>query len=259
MDATMVGRQLDYWLAVYRRTWKGTLVSSFLLPVLYVVSIGVLLGGFVDEGGAPLDGAPSYLAFVVPGMIAAQMMTIAFGETSWPVMSGIKWQKVYYGQLATPLSVPDVVVAQLAFVLVRLTVAAVVFLAVMAPFDVYADAWAPLLALPVLLLVGLAFACLGFGFTAGLRSDTTLTVVYRVAVVPMFLFSGAFFPVSQLPVLLEWTAMATPLWNGVHLTRMITTGTLEAAPALVHLVYLGVLVAVGYAWTVRRMTRKLVV
>ncbi len=255
----LVRRQVDYWVLVYLRTWRGTVVSSFLMPLMYVVAIGVLLGGYVEGGADRLEGAPTYLAFVVPGMIAAQMMTIAFGETTWPVMSGIKWQKIYVGQLATPLTIPAIVLAQLGYVTFRLLVAAMVFLAVLAPFGVLATWWGAVLAVPVLLLVGWTFATLAYGLTAGLDSDTTLTVVYRIAVVPMFLFSGAFFPVSQLPSVAEWLAMATPLWHGVSLTRMLTTDSLAAGPALLHLVYLGVLTAFGLWWAMRRLTRKLVV
>lgn len=216
----LILRQLDYWGRVYLRTWHGTLASSFLMPLLYVVAIGVLLGGYIDSDPAQLEGAPSYLAFVVPGMIAGQVMTVGVSETSWPVMSGIKWQKVYVGQIATPLTVPAIVLAQLAFVGFRLLVAVAVFLLVLAPFGVLATWWGALLAVPVLILVGLAFAAVCFGFTAGLDSDTTLTVIYRIAILPMFLFSGAFFPVSQLPTAMEWAAKATPLWHGVSLTRM---------------------------------------
>ncbi|MDP9822682.1 ABC transporter permease [Nocardioides massiliensis] len=255
----LVARQLDYWGRVYLRTWHGTLASSFLMPLLYVVAIGVLLGGYIDSDPAQLEGASSYLAFVVPGMIAGQVMTVGVSETSWPVMSGIKWQKVYVGQIATPLTVPSIVLAQLAFVGFRLFVAVAVFLLVLAPFGVLATWWGALLAVPVLILVGLAFAAVCFGFTAGLDSDTTLTVIYRLAILPMFLFSGAFFPVSQLPTALEWAAKATPLWHGVSLTRMLTTDTLAGGQALVHLVYLGALAAFGTWWAVRRLTAKLVV
>ena len=78
----LAGRQLDYWATVYRRTWKGTVVTSFVIPLLYVMAMGVLLGGFIAGDPARLDGAPSYLAFIAPGLLAAQSMQTAIGETT---------------------------------------------------------------------------------------------------------------------------------------------------------------------------------
>src|SRR3954463_8709842 len=88
-----MGRQLDYWRTVYKRTWKGTAISSFVAPLFYVVAMGVLLGGFIEGDPAKLEGATSYLAFLVPGLIAAHAMQTAMGETTYPVMSLIKWDK----------------------------------------------------------------------------------------------------------------------------------------------------------------------
>ncbi len=99
-----VGRQFDYWWTVYRRTWRGTVISSFLSPIFYVVAMGVLLGGFIEGDPAELEGATSYLAFIVPGLVAAHAMQTAVGETTYPVMGMIKWQQVYDSMLATPLA-----------------------------------------------------------------------------------------------------------------------------------------------------------
>ena len=113
-------RQLDYWATVYRRTWKGTVVSSFVNPLLYVLAMGVLLGGFIAGDPAKLEGAPTYLAFIAPGLLAAQSMQTAVGETTYPVMSMVKWQKVYFGMQATPLRPVDLVNAHLGFIVFRL-------------------------------------------------------------------------------------------------------------------------------------------
>ncbi|HEX5916372.1 MAG TPA: hypothetical protein VFY76_00895, partial [Nocardioides sp.] len=102
-------RQYDYWFTVLKRTWRGGAVSSFLTPLLYVVAMGVLLGGFIEGDPAELEGATSYLAFVVPGLVASHAMTIAVSESTYPVMGAIKWHKTFYAQLATPLAVRDLV------------------------------------------------------------------------------------------------------------------------------------------------------
>ncbi|HEU5043430.1 MAG TPA: hypothetical protein VFT75_04775, partial [Nocardioidaceae bacterium] len=124
---TLVWRQFDYWLTVYKRTWKGSVITSFVMPLFYVLAMGVLLGGFIKGG---VGGAPSYLAFIAPGLVAAQAMQTATGEVTYPVMGMIKWHRTYYGMTATPLGVGDVVSAQLLFVAFRVAASCGVFLLV---------------------------------------------------------------------------------------------------------------------------------
>lgn len=257
----MVGRQVDYWLTVYRRTWKGSAISSFLLPLLYVGAMGVLLGGFVDRSGgsaAALEGAPSYLAFVAPGLVAAYAMQTATAEAMWPVMGMIRWNRAYFGMVASPLSVADIVAAHVAFIVLRVAMTCGVFLLVLAFFGVYDSVAGALAAFVVQVLIGLAFTTPTFGYTAGLKTEAGFALLYRVIVMPLFLFSGAFFPIGNLSTPLEWLAKVTPLWHGVDLTRMLTLGTVDWPLALVHLVYLFVLSAVGWRWSVRRLTARLV-
>lgn len=255
----LVLRQTAYWVTVYRRTWKGSAVSSFLTPLLYVAAMGVLLGGYIDAGGAQLEGAPSYLAFIAPGLLAAHIMQTAAGEVMWPVYGMIKWNKTYLGMIATPLGISDIVAAHLMFVLFRVATTSVVFLAVLGFFDVYTSWVGAVGAFLVQLLVGLAFGSVIYGYTAGLSSEAGFTVVYRLGVIPLFLFSGAFFPIENLSAPLEWLARLTPLWHGVDLTRMLTLGKLDLATAAVHVAYLAVMSAVGWWWSVRRLKRRLIV
>lgn len=253
----MVLRQSDYWVTVYRRTWRGSVFSSFLTPLFYVVAMGVLLGQYVDRGTTDLQGAPSYLAFIAPGLLAAHAMQIGTSETTWPVLGRIKWDRAYLGMVATPLAVADVVAAHLVYTLFRVGTTAVVFALVVALFGVFASAVGVLGALAATMLVGLAFAAPLYAYSAGLDDPTAFAVIYRVMVVPMFLFSGAFFPVSNLPDALEWVAVATPLWHGVELNRMLTLGHVDGMAALVHVGYLAVLAAAGWWLAVRRLTRRL--
>ncbi|MGN6129125.1 MAG: ABC transporter permease [Nocardioidaceae bacterium] len=255
---SMALRQTDYWATVYKRTWRGSVVSSFLMPLLYVASMGVLLGGYVDRGGAQLEGASSYLAFVAPGLVAAQAMQTATGEVTYPVMGAIKWNKTYFGMIASPLRVSDVVAAHLMFVLFRVATSCGVFLLVVSLFGVVSTVWGGVLAFCVQVLLGLAFAAPLFGYTAGLTNEAGFAVVYRLLVMPLFLFSGAFFPIGNLSPALEWVARSTPLWHGVDLTRMLTLGRVDWPLAAVHVAYLAVLAAVGWWWAVRRLTRRLV-
>jgi lipooligosaccharide transport system permease protein len=252
------GRLVDYWATVYLRTWKGSVVSSFLVPLLYILAMGVLLGGFIKGDPSKLEGATSYLAFVAPGMVAAQAMTTVFGEVTYPVMGMIKWQRIYYSMIATPLTVGDIVFAQLGFVMFRVATVCAVFLAVMSPFGVFASWWGVLVAFFVQLLIGLAFATPIFALTAAMKDESAFSLVFRLGMIPLFLFSGAFFPITNLSVAMEWFARLTPLWHGVDLTRMLVLGTVEVSMAVVHVVYLGVLAAAGWWLTVRNLQRRLV-
>jgi lipooligosaccharide transport system permease protein len=252
------GRLVDYWATVYLRTWKGSVVSSFLVPLLYILAMGVLLGGFIKGDPSKLEGATSYLAFVAPGMVAAQAMTTVFGEVTYPVMGMIKWQRIYYSMIATPLTVGDIVFAQLGFVMFRVATVCAVFLAVMSPFGVFASWWGVLVAFFVQLLIGLAFATPIFALTAAMKDESAFSLVFRLGMIPLFLFSGAFFPITNLSVVMEWFARLTPLWHGVDLTRMLVLGTVEVSMAVVHVVYLGVLAAAGWWLTVRNLQRRLV-
>jgi lipooligosaccharide transport system permease protein len=250
-------RLTDYWATVYRRTWKGSVVSSFVLPLFYVLAMGVLLGDYVENDPAQLEGASSYLVFIAPGLLASQAMQTAFGETTYPVMGMIKWHKTYFGMTATPLSVPEVILGHLGFVLFRVGLGCAVFTLVMAPFGVFATVWGAVLAFLVQFLVALAFATPIYAFSAGLKDESAFAVVFRLGMIPLFLFSGAFFPIENLDPWLEALARATPLWHGVDLTRMLTLDTVDVGTAVLHVAYLVVLAVLGWLWAVARLTRRM--
>ena len=171
------GRLVDYWATVYRRTWKGSAISSFVTPLFYVLAMGVLLGDYVTDDASRLDGASSYLVFIAPGLLAAQAMQTVFGEVTYPVMGMVKWQKTYFGMTATPLSVREVILGHLGFVLFRVGLTCAVFTLVMAPFGVFATVWGAVLAFLVQLLVGLAFATPIYAFSAGLKDEAPFALV----------------------------------------------------------------------------------
>jgi lipooligosaccharide transport system permease protein len=257
-DVRRAVRLVDYWAVAYRRTWKGSAISSFVLPLLYILAMGVLLGGFIEGDPARLEGATSYLAFVAPGMLAAQSMTTVFGEVTYPVMGMIKWQRVYYGMIATPLSVPDIVFAHLGFVAFRVATVSAVFLAVMAPFGVFESVSGVLVAFLVQVLLGLAFAAPVYALSARLPNESGFALVFRLGMIPMFLFSGAFFPVANLDAPLEALAKVTPLWHGVDLTRMLVLGRVDGSMAVLHVAYLAGLALLGWVLATRALHRRLV-
>ncbi len=255
--ATGVARQVDYWATVTRRTWKASVFSSFVSPLFYVVAMGVLLGGFIEGDPERLEGATSYLAFIVPGLVAAHAMQTAVGETTYPVMANFKWNKVYYSMLATPLSITHVAAAHLGFVAVRLAITVGVFDLVVAPFGVYGSWWGPFVAFACQVLTGMAFATLVYGFSCRIKSEAAFGVLFRLGVFPMFLFSGAFFPVTNLGDVGAWAARLTPLWHGVNLSRMFSLDHVDWSTAAINLGVLVTICVVGWRWSVTGLTKRL--
>ena len=249
----MWGRVLSYWMQVWRRTWRGTIVTGFLSPLMFLAAMGIGLSTLVDRGSQDALGVP-YLMFIAPGVLAATAMQTAVGESTWPVMGAIKWQRQYHAMLATPLGVTDVVAGHLVFVACRVAVASGVFLLVAAPLGALASWWS-LAALPVAVLCGMAFAAPVFAFSARTESDAGFNVLFRFIVMPLFLFSGTFFPVSQLPAVMQPIAWATPLWHGVEACRALTLGEGSALGVLGHVGYLMVWIAVG-SWLAHRSFRS---
>jgi lipooligosaccharide transport system permease protein len=254
----LVGRAFGYWLAQYRRTWRGTAISTVVSPLGFLAAIGLGLGSLVDNGSGSTNlGGVSYLAFIAPGLLAAGAMQSAAFESTYPVMGSIKWHRTYHAQLATPLRTVDLLAGHLLFVVMRLASNATVFLAIMLAFGAISSPWA-VLALPVAVLTGLAHATPIFGFAASQENDSGFAMLFRFGIVPMFLFSGTFFPVSQLPDVLQLIAYVTPLWNGVDLCRDLSLGQPDLTSALVHLAVLAVWIVAGFVVALRTFEKRLV-
>jgi lipooligosaccharide transport system permease protein len=246
----------EYWLAAYRRTWRGSVVSSVISPVLFLAAMGVGLGSLINNGTGEIQGI-RYAAYLAPGLLAAAVMQTAQGEATWPVMGAIKWQRTYLGMLATPLTVTDVLLGHLAFMTLRCVMTAAAFTAVTALFGLVQSPGGALLALLGGVLTGVAFAAPVAAFSASQSRETGFILLYRFGVVPMFLFSGTFFPISQLPAALEPIAWVTPLWHGVSLCRDLALGGGSAAALLGHAAYLVALATVGVLWARRTFARRL--
>ena len=249
----LAARPLEFFFAQYRRVWRGTAISSVVTPVIYLLAFGFGLGELVDRTTDLPEGI-SYLEFVAPGLLAATAMQIASFEASWPVLSAIKWSRQYHAMLATPLRIGDVLLGHQAFIAFRMLMTAVVYLAAIAAFGAV-NSPLGILAIPVTVLVGIAFAAPIAAWGAYTESDASFVAIFRFLVLPMFLFSGTFFPIERLPGVLEVVAYATPLWHGVDLCRQLTLGDVDPASAAFHLAYLLGFTAIGLAvayWSYRR-------
>jgi lipooligosaccharide transport system permease protein len=246
-----------YWGYQYKRTWRSSIFTSFLIPVLYLTSMGVALGSLIDKHSHGVDGV-TYVAYLAPGLLAATCMQIGANDTMWPVMGAIKWTRVYLAMLAAPLSIYDVLLGHLAWVAARIAIVVSIYLAVMAAFGTIYSPYA-ILALPAGVLTGMAFGAPMAAFSATQDKDSSFSTLYRFVIIPLFLFSGTFFPISQLPPVLQFLAYVTPLYHGVALCRDLTLGHVEGWVDLGHAAYLSLWVAVGYVLCRRTFAKRLVV
>ena len=142
---------------VYRRTWRGSVISTFANPILYLLAMGLGLGSLVDEGGGTTQLDFPYLTWLAPGLLAAATMMTAAGESLYPVMAGMKWNKYYSDALSTPVSTRDLVLGHFGWLTLRILFTAVVFTGVMVAFGSIGISRA-MLVIPPSVLAGLAFA-----------------------------------------------------------------------------------------------------
>ncbi len=245
MARMLVRRNITAW----KHGWP-TLVSGFFEPVFYLFSLGVGLGRLV--GTVPLPGgrAVTYAAFVAPALLASSAMNGAVFDTTMNVFFKLKYARLYDSVLATPLGPRDVAVGEVTWALIRGTGYAAAFLLVMALAGMVTSWWA-LLTLPAAVLIGLAFAGVGMACTTYMRSWQDFDLV-QLAVLPMFLFSATFYPISTYPSFLRWLVEVTPLYHAVALTRDLALGTVGVSE-LGHLGYLVLLGLAGVLVAARRL------
>jgi lipooligosaccharide transport system permease protein len=250
-------RHLEHNLLVYRRTWRGTIFSTILSPILFLAAMGVALGSFVPN--LTEFGGVSYLAFLAPGLLAAQAMQTATIESSWPLLAGFRWLKTFPGAMATPLQPRDLAIGHLYWLVVRLAIVTGIFMLVMLVFGAITTPMA-LLAWPAAILTGLAFGMPMAAWTASRRDPTSFPNIFRFVITPLFLFSGTFFPIERLPEAIQPLAWLTPLYHGVALTRDLALGgQLDLPLLLLHTGVLVGLVALGAALALRTFHKRLVV
>jgi lipooligosaccharide transport system permease protein len=251
-------RGLQCWLTVYRRIWRSSVWSSVLGPLFYLGAMGVGLGTLVDRHGTASLGGVSYLDFVAPAILATSAMNSAMSEASYPVFGSVKWNKIYIAAQASPLCPGDIFRGHLLFMTMRIAMNAALVTLYMWAFGATRSAWV-VLAWPAATLTGLAFAAPIAAWAVMVKADTTFAYLFRFGMMPLMLFSGTFFPLSQLPGWLRPLAYATPLWHGVDLCRMLSLGDVDPPRALIHVAYLAVLSALGIWAGARTYRRRLYV
>jgi lipooligosaccharide transport system permease protein len=254
-----VARVVEHRMLVYRRTFRASLFSSFLTPALFLAAMGVGLGTYVDASANPALGGVPYIAFLAPGLLAAACMQSAAFEATFPIMAGLLWSRVFHAMHATPISGRDIALGNLVWIAIRMLLIATVFTLVIVLFGA-ATSPLILLAIPAAALTGMAFAAPIAAFAATQRTPDRFNAIFRFGIMPLFLFSGTFYPIESLPAILQPLAWITPLYHGVALARGLSLGTIGEAPvmALIHLLVLLAFIGVGTLLAVRTIDAKLV-
>jgi lipooligosaccharide transport system permease protein len=232
-----------------RRAWLA-FVSGFFEPVFYLIAMGQGLGSMVGTLPGP-DGSPiSYAAFIAPGLLAASAMNGAVFDSTFNVFFKLKYGRIYDAMLATPLGPVDIALGEISWALIRGGIYSVGFLTVMAGFGLLVSPWA-LLALPAALLVAFAFSAVGMAATSFMRSWQDFDLVTLV-ILPMFLFSTTFYPLSVYPRWLQIVVECLPLFHAVELMRGLTTGAVHLG-MLGHTAYFLVMIVIGVVVAARRL------
>ena len=242
------------WL-VYRRLWHRSLAFGFLQPVLVLTAMGIGLGALMPQDQSAFGGF-DYITWLGPGLLAAMAMQTATFESTYPIMNKIMWGRNYEAMLSTPLQIRNIVWGELAWSAFRIGTLATVFSIVLLAFRIPQSPLA-LLAIPFTILIGLAFSSCLIAFTATQKNDVGFSAVFRFIINPLFLFSGTFFPLTNMPEPLQFVAALTPLFHGVQLVRGSMLGTLEPLTAVVSLTYLLVMFGIGAFLAERNLTRRM--
>jgi len=239
-------------MAAKSSTWL-ILVSGFFEPVLYLVSMGVGLGPIVGTVAGPGGQEISYAAYIAPALLAVSAMNGAVYDSTWNVFFKMNFAKLYQGMLYTSLGPLDVAIGEIFLALLRGLLYATGFTAVMAVMGLITTPWA-ILVIPASVLIAFGFASFGMGITSFMKTFQQMDWI-NFFMLPMFLFSATFYPLSVYPQYIQWLIQAMPLWHGVELLRQISIGSFSPATA-VHIAYYLVMIALGITLTTGRL-RKL--
>ena len=235
----------------YRRNWRATVVSSVLQPLLMLVAFGIGFGSLIATStrAAQATGGVPYLVYLAPALLAVSAVQTAAFESSYPILSSFKWRRTYEGITATPITPGQLAVGQLTWIALRLIMSGGAYLLVIMLFGAVRGPGV-LAAWGFAVLCGMAFSAPLVAFSAAQEQEGgAFTALFRFVVLPMTLFSGTFFPISQLPRVVQPLAWISPLWHGTELARGAALGTLQPVAAASHLGYLVVLLMVGVQLT----------
>jgi lipooligosaccharide transport system permease protein len=238
---------------VYKQAWV-VFLTGFLEPVLYLFSIGIGVADLVDKFELPDGTVVGYTEFVAPALLASAAMQGALFDSTYNIFFRMKYAKLYDAILATPLRTWDVATGEVTWALLRGTAYSAMFVVVMVAMGL-TSSWWTVLALPAAMLIGYAFSGAGMALTTWMKSWQDFEYV-QLVIVPMFLFSGTFYPLDTYPTGLQWIVQATPLYQGVVLCRGFATGSI-GAELVVATCYLAAMGTLGMWVASRRLGKRL--
>ena len=228
-------------------------------PVLYLVSIGLGVGAYIDKntGGMGVDGV-SYITFLAPALLATAAIQGAIDESVYPTLEGFKWNKIFFSMNSTPLSGNHIAMGVFLNSLIRVIFTAVIYWFVMLAFGVLESprAW---LAIFTAVMAGAAFGAMMQALAGMLENeDIFFTVLQRFVIMPLFLFSGTFYPLTNMPIYLQWIGWISPLWHATELGRWLTYGhEISTLMLYTHFIFLNSLLLIGIIASRRIFTRRL--
>ena len=238
------------YLAFRSSAWIVVL-TGFLEPVLYLFSFGFGVGKLIGDMQIAPGRSVSYAAFIAPALLATSAMNGAIYDATWNVFFKMKFDRVYQGMLATSLGPLDVAMGEISWALLRGVVYSVAFMSIVGGLGLVTTPWA-LLAIPVASLIAFGFASVGMAVTTYMKSFEQMNII-NIVLLPMFLFSGSFYPLSVYPGWLQSFIRALPLWHGITLMRSVSLGLISTA-LIPHVIYFLVMIAAGLFFTTRRLT-----
>ncbi|WP_142113661.1 ABC transporter permease [Rarobacter incanus] len=243
--------------AVLWRGWRAAshanlavMISGFFEPVFYLLSFGVGLGGLIGSVAGDDGRVLPYAAYIAPALLATSAMNGAIYDSTWNVFFKLNQSKLYDGMLATRLGPLDVALGEIGVALIRGAVYAAGFMVVMTALGLTLSWWA-LAALPATVLIAFGFASLGMAVTSYMKTFQQMDWINFV-LLPMFLLSATFYPLSVYPSAVQVFIQAMPLWHAVELVRSLTTGNVGWS-LLWHVAYFAVMSVVGIRFTTVRL------
>ena len=240
------------------RKWTTEIIfASVANPLLYLLAIGAGVGSLINQNSGGVDGV-EYLVFLAPALLANAAIQGSMDETIFPTLEGFMWRKTFFGMNSTPLNGRQIALGVYQAAMFRNILTVVFYYAIMAAFGVLKapHAW---LAIPSGILAGAAFGSVMLAIAGKAKKDDGFfTFVGRFIVTPMFFLSGTFFPLTAMPIYLQWIGWISPLWHATNLGRYLTYGS-DVSPLLVaiHITYLLVLTAVGLIAAIKIFEKRL--